>query len=127
MKTKKEFKIPISKNEAVYILGKEADFFEIAENSVFCHDCFSKTHKSVSVVNYDIFVNDLGDIILQGFCKNCGHRIGRYIESGEKPAGYKRAMKVVKSKENWFLRNHLTIQPINQPNSIGKSEDLEKD
>lgn len=54
-------------------------------------------------MDYDIYVNDLGDIILQGFCKNCRHPVGRYIESGEKPDGFKRAMRVVqkiKAKKN---------------------------
>lgn len=95
----KKFKIKITKEDARDILGKDVDFLKVAEKSAFCFDCFEKTKKSVTIVNYEIYVNDLGDIILQGFCKNCGKPVGRYIESGEKPDGFEKAMKVAEERK----------------------------
>lgn len=95
---KNQFKVKITKEEAKRILGKDADFFEIAEKSVFCGACFPKSNQSVAIINYDIFVDDFGCIILEGFCKNCSRPVGRYIESGEDPAAFKRAMEIVKNK-----------------------------
>jgi len=97
---RKKFKAKITKEDTKYILGKDADFLKVAEKNAFCSDCFRKTQKSVTIVNYDIYVDDLGGIILQGFCKNCGHPVGRYIESGEKPDEFKKAMKVVKKRRS---------------------------
>ncbi len=37
----------------------------------------------VTIVNYEIFINDLNDVELQGFCSVCGGRVGRYSETGE--------------------------------------------
>jgi len=96
--SKKQFKVKITKKEARRILGKDADFFEIAGKSVFCGACFPKTNQSVVIVNYDIFVDNFGCIILEGFCKNCSRPVSRYIESGKNPAAFKRAMEIVKNK-----------------------------
>jgi hypothetical protein len=95
---RKKLKVKITKEDAEYILGKDADFLKVAENNVFCSDCYEKTKKPVTIVNYDIYVDDLGGIVLRGFCKECGKPVGRYIESGEKPDEFKRAMRILKER-----------------------------
>jgi len=48
-------------------------------DNVFC----SCSGKPVSIVNFKIYLNNLNDLVLKGSCSNCGHKVGRYIETGE--------------------------------------------
>lgn len=84
---KKEKKI--SREIAEEIMADDLDFMEIARTSVFCHNCYSKTNKSVSMKIEEYLLNNLCDIILDGKCEVCGGRVARYIESGENPKSQK--------------------------------------
>lgn len=50
----------------------------ILENS-YCSTC----KKTSTITNYKSYLNKLNDIILRGFCLNCGGPVNRYIETGE--------------------------------------------
>lgn len=80
-KQKNEFKITEQDLKTIY--GDDYDFFltKILPNC-FCQDCTPKSG-SVTISNYQIFLNDLNDIVLRGFCAKCGGKIGRYLETGE--------------------------------------------
>lgn len=96
---KKKFIVKITETDAVFILGIDSRFLKVAERTVFCGNCTPSAGKSAVIApGCTFFVNDLGDILLKGVCKQCGEPVGRYIESGETPASFKRAMKVIKRK-----------------------------
>ncbi len=80
MSNKKQIKI--TKEDLVVIYGKDHHLFEekIIPNC-YCHMC--KTSYQSTIVNYEIFLNDLNDLVLKGFCAKCGSRINRYLETGE--------------------------------------------
>jgi hypothetical protein len=40
-------------------------------------------NRAATVVDYEIFLNDLNDIFLRGFCSVCKNPMGRYLETGE--------------------------------------------
>jgi len=94
MSNKKQIKI--TKEDLTAIYGKDYHLFEekIIPNC-YCPTC--KTPYQSTIVNYEIFLNDLNDLILQGFCAKCGSRTNRYLETGEVPEYQERIIKV---KEN---------------------------
>lgn len=48
-------------------------------------NCFCRCapNNVTTIIDYEIFLNDLNDIILRGKCKNCEGPVGRYVETGE--------------------------------------------
>jgi len=80
-----------------FIYGDRTDdFFNYAVKNVFCVNC--RQSYNSEIVNYSIFLNDLNDLVQSGFCKECGHTAGRYIETGERPE------LVSKIEALWILR-----------------------
>lgn len=94
MSNKKQIKI--TKENLVAIYGKDYRFFEekIIPNC-YCHKC--KTLYRSTIVNYEIFLNDLNDVILIGFCAKCGNSVNRYLETGEVER-YQEAIEQIKKK-----------------------------
>lgn len=92
MANKKQVKI--TKQNLVAIYGKDNRLFEekIIPNC-YCHKC--KTPYQSTIVNYEIFLNDLNDIILEGYCAKCGNSMNRYLETGEVPE-YQEGIKKVR-------------------------------
>jgi hypothetical protein len=86
-------KIEITKKIAEEIMADDIVFMEIARTSVFCHNCYPKTNKIVSMKIEKYFLNDLGDVSFQGTCEICKGKVGRYLESGENPKCLKIAKK----------------------------------
>ncbi len=91
---KKEIKI--SKVITEEIMANNVDFIEIARTSVFCHNCYSKVDKNVSMKIEEYWLNNLSDIIMKGTCEICGGKCARYMESGENPKSLKIARKYLK-------------------------------
>lgn len=81
MKNSKEIKI--AEEDLKIIYGDDYRFFQskILPNC-YCKGCPESEYDS-TIVNYEIFLNDLNDVILRGFCAKCGGKIGRYSETGE--------------------------------------------
>ena len=90
-----KIKIEISKSNLTSILGKDFDDFEKnIINHVYCVNCNSSYNSTI--VNYSIFLNDLDDVLLEGFCKKCNHPVNRYVETGEVAKYQKKIAKVKK-------------------------------
>lgn len=79
-KTKKELKI--TQDDLKNIYGKDYKLFKnkILSNC-YCTQC--KTPYTSTIINYQIFLNDINDTILRGFCKECNGKVNRYLETGE--------------------------------------------
>ena len=90
-----KIKIEISKSNLTSILGKDFDDFEKnIINHVYCVNCNSSYNSTI--VNYNIFLNDLDDVLLEGYCKKCNHSVNRYVETGEVAKYQKKIVKVKK-------------------------------
>lgn len=81
MKNNKQVKI--TEEDLKFIYGDDYGFFQskILSNC-HCTNCPESKYDSI-MVNYEIFLNDLNDVVLQGFCAKCNNKIGRYTETGE--------------------------------------------
>lgn len=91
---KKETEIAIG--DLKLILSDDFIFFErkIVTNC-YCRNCDGPYNSAIT--NYTIYLNDLNDIVLKGFCRKCGHPVNRYMETGE-VAKYQDAIARVKRK-----------------------------
>lgn len=93
---RKKFEIKISYDNMVYILGNDKNFLPKIIKNVYCSNC--RDHYNSEIVDYEIFINDLYDLILKGKCKKCGGRVGRYVETGEDEYHVNRAKEILKNK-----------------------------
>lgn len=84
MNKEKEHVLEISKEDFVKYIAK--DDWEGLESEIlsncYCVHCDREGMDAV-IVDYEIFVNDLFDVVFRGKCKDCGGEIGRYVEVGE--------------------------------------------
>lgn len=78
----KETVIEINEEDLNFIYAEGYELFKqkVIPNCrcVKCNSSYNST-----IVNYKIFLNDINDIILKGFCKKCGNPVNRYVETGE--------------------------------------------
>lgn len=90
MKNNKQLKI--TEKDLKFIYGNDYDFFQskILSNC-HCLGCFESKYGS-TVVNYKIFLNDLNDIILKGFCDE-NNRLKAEMMDTER---YKKSQKLAK-------------------------------
>jgi len=72
--------LELQQMEFKQIMGNSWGNLDLLIGNIFC-TCDSKEKK---LVNYRIFLNDLDDLILKGYCSGCGSIAARYIETGEK-------------------------------------------
>lgn len=92
----KKKEIEITKEDIKLILNDDFAFFEekIVPNC-YCSNC--KSPYNSTITNYTIYLNDLNDVILKGFCEKCGNPINRYMEIGEVDK-YQKAVTKVRRK-----------------------------
>jgi len=96
MKNKKKIKITEEDLKSIY-----RDDYALFKNKIlpncFCGKCCVKGNKNtVKIINYEIFINNLNDIELKGFCAECGSPVGRYLETGEVKEYLPRVKKIKK-------------------------------
>ena len=75
--------IKITEEDLRYIYGEDYKIFQtkILPNC-FCRKCKGNDHVS-TIINYEIFINDLSDVVLRGHCIKCNNKIGRCSETGD--------------------------------------------
>lgn len=103
----KEIKIDLE--DVQLIMGIEFPFFEKILSNVYCGNCYQDS-STTTIVDYEIFLNDLNDLLLKGTCKRCGGPVARYIETGESKdkAEVAKHIKMVKKK-------YATVADKNSP------------
>ena len=62
-----------------------------------CHCPCAGGGYDATIVDYQIFLNDLNHVILRGKCAKCGDPLNRYLETGENE-GYLGRIKELKIK-----------------------------
>lgn len=84
-------------DDVSFIFNEHLDDFYFLTANCFCVQCKNK-HQS-TITNYKILLNQLYDIELEGSCLECGHRMGRYLETGENPKTSKNAEAIWKANK----------------------------
>lgn len=87
--------IPITEEDVAFIFNDNLEQFHSVTSNCFCAQC--QTPYESTIVNYKILLNELYDILLKGFCMDCGHTMGRYLETGEVPATARKAEAIWKT------------------------------
>ena len=95
---KKKKNIKITEEDLKFIHGKDYVLFQekILPNCFCGKCCFGSGGQTIKIVNYEIFINDLNDVELQGFCAECGGKVGRYLETEEVKEYAERVKKIRK-------------------------------
>lgn len=89
--------IEISQEDVALIMGDNYVHFDRIRENTFCSKC---DNPATTIVMYRAYLNTSQDIILHGQCARCGHRVGRYIETGEnkeKAAVAKHILEIIKN------------------------------
>ncbi len=98
--------IEINLDDVRLIMGHrfEKDYQRLIQTA-YCAGCGSDYRAHMHVQRY--WLNHLGDIILEGYCRKCGQRVQRYAETGVFPASYDQAMAIRELKIE-VLRDYNT-------------------
>jgi len=76
-------RIKITEEELQKIQGDDYTIFqEKIINNCWCPNC--RNGFNATIINYTIILDCLNDILLEGFCRKCGDRINRILETGER-------------------------------------------
>ncbi len=73
----------IGMDDVAFIFNNNLEDFNTITNHCYCRNC--ENNYESSIVNYSISLNNIYDILLDGFCATCNAPIKRYIETGENP------------------------------------------
>jgi hypothetical protein len=111
--------ILISKEDLDFLLEGQDRDLSVFINNCYCAQCDSKHDQTIT--DYTIWLNHLYDIILDGYCKNCGHTMGRYIELGENPQFAERAKALLGTRQALKEAKVKAPQP-QQPNIPTKGD-----
>ncbi|GJM32765.1 MAG: hypothetical protein DHS20C18_17660 [Saprospiraceae bacterium] len=65
--------------------------FQACLDSTYCGQC---EDNCTSVKIEKLWLNHLGDVIVEGSCKKCNGKTNRYIETGEHAESYDQAMAI---------------------------------
>jgi hypothetical protein len=93
--SKKLKTIPITMEDVSFVFNNNLDDFYYLTSNCYCAQCKNKYQSSIT--NYTIRLNQLYDIELDGTCLECGHRMGRYIETGDNLSTAKNAEAIWKT------------------------------
>ncbi len=94
--------LPISIDDVSFIFGNNNYEANLQINACYCTKC-QNGYKN-TITNYTIFLNNLLDIQLNGFCGACYQTMGRYIETGEDP------ITAMNAEAIW--ETHITLQEL---------------
>ncbi len=88
----KEMDIQINLEDVQLIMGDQfSPGFQACMDSTYCGSC---QENCTSVEIKKLWLNHLGDVIVEGCCEKCSGKTNRYIETGENPDSYDQAMAI---------------------------------
>ncbi|CAN5465143.1 hypothetical protein BH11BAC3_BH11BAC3_24680 [soil metagenome] len=73
----------ISMDDVAFIFNNDLGDFNTIITNCYCGNC--ENDYDSTIINYSISLNNIYDIVLDGFCATCNTPIKRYIETGEDP------------------------------------------
>lgn len=102
------FEIEIKLEDVRLIMGEQFEpVFEQFIQGANCTAC--RRFGDATIAIKSIWLNPIGDITIEGWCKDCGERISRYLETGADPNSYDQAMAIrefkmdIQKDYNWRL------------------------
>ncbi len=85
--------IQISLADVRLILGKH--FNAVFKRAIAKNTCLGcQRELEAELVIKEIWLNHIGDIIVEGWCKDCGFKLSRYIEANNYPGAYDQAIAI---------------------------------
>lgn len=85
--------IEITLADVRLILGSRFEaIFRKAIHTTACPGC--QREYNATLVIQEIWLNHIGDLIVEGSCKDCGFKISRYIESSNFSEAYDQAISI---------------------------------
>lgn len=85
--------IAIDWSDIQLILSKlQMEELKYALNHCTCPAC--KRHQTASLAIRDIWLNHIGDIIFDGWCKDCSYKLNVYFEANGSQESYDQAMAI---------------------------------
>ena len=85
--------IEISLSDVRLILGDRFDsVFKKAIHTSACPGCQREFNATIAIK--EIWLNHIGDLIVEGWCKDCGFKLSQYIESSNFPESYDQAIAI---------------------------------
>lgn len=70
---------------------------KLAKYNAYCPSCYR--YRCVEMVNFEIYLNNVNDVIFKGTCKTCKRKINRYVETGEHDKFYLKSQ-ILKNAHN---------------------------
>ena len=98
MKRQKEIKLNEFQLNAFLSEKEKNGYRYLLDNGVYCTHCQDICKKGI--VTTAVKLDSLNDIVVEGNCHVCGHRVARVIEFGEDPEFFEKAMNFRKSLQN---------------------------
>jgi len=98
MKRLKEIKLNEFQLNALLSDEEKNGYRYLLANGVYCSGCQGICKKGVEIKS--VKLDWLNDIVVEGNCKVCGHRVARVMEFGEDPEFFENAMNFRKSLQN---------------------------
>lgn len=107
-----EIDIRISLKDLKLLAGKRFDGMRNAAiNFAYCVECGTSKMNSE---NIKTSINRLGDVLWDGNCVKCGNSVTRYLELGEDPDFFDRAMTMRKMKIETLAEYEIREHPGKQ-------------
>ena len=86
--------IKLNQWEFQLVMGEAWEKRDIYINNIFC-DCKTPNKQ---LIDYNVYLNDINDIVLKGLCSGCKTIAARYIETGETTESIEAAERIRKLK-----------------------------
>jgi hypothetical protein len=91
MKRRKELSINTFQLNRLLDKSQQDGFRYLLENGVHCRTC---NGICPGVRDYSLQLNDMNDVLVDGFCRTCGNQVVRLMEFGEDAGFFSRAEKL---------------------------------
>jgi len=91
--------IEISAEDIAFIMSSCSAEFEQEKSGVACR---GENHRLRSIAVNTAWLNEKGDLILDGCCKSCSYRMSKYIDCRQWPEARERALYIRELKVKLF-------------------------
>lgn len=95
MKHQKEIKLNDFQLNVLLSDEEKNGYRYLLENGVYCNGCQTICKEGIEIKS--VKLDRLNDIVVEGTCNDCGHRVARVMEFGENPEFFEKAMNFRKS------------------------------
>lgn len=98
MKRLKEIKLNDFQLNVLLSDEEKSGYQYLLDNGVYCTQCKGVCKKGIKKTA--VKLSSLNDIVVEGNCNVCGHKVARVMEFGENRAFFEKAMNFRKSLQN---------------------------